>query len=87
MKLQFYCTYSNPKSLNIAIYHQEISEHFALGYDSYTHFTSPIRRYPDLIIHRAIKTLIQKSPKGFINIKNTNNNTNRTNNTNNTNNK
>ena len=46
------------QSLSLAIYQAEVSEHFALGYKAYSHFTSPIRRYPDLIVHRAIKQLI-----------------------------
>lgn len=40
-----------------ALYHAENSGHFGLGYDGYTHFTSPIRRYADLIVHRALKHL------------------------------
>ena len=51
------------QSLSLAVYETEVSEHFALGYPAYTHFTSPIRRYPDLMVHRALKSLIQTSPK------------------------
>ena len=47
------------QSLSLATYEAKVSEHFALGYKAYSHFTSPIRRYPDLIVHRTIKKLIE----------------------------
>jgi ribonuclease R len=62
---EFAVNYAILKSMSKAVYQPELEVHYALNFDHYCHFTSPIRRYPDLQVHRTVNRLInQQLPAG-----------------------
>jgi ribonuclease R len=54
------------RAMKLAVYSAENVGHYGLGQSDYTHFTSPIRRYPDLVVHRLLKKLLAEGKEGSL---------------------
>lgn len=54
--------YAMLRSMSLAVYETKRAGHFGIGTEYYCHFTSPIRRYPDLLVHRALSNYFQERP-------------------------
>ena len=59
---EYAVNYAILKSMSKAVYQAEFERHYALDMTHYCHFTSPIRRYPDLVVHRIVQKLIEGKP-------------------------
>ena len=53
------------RSMPLAVYEGRNLGHFGLAFEHYTHFTSPIRRYPDLLVHRALRRILENAPYDY----------------------
>ena len=53
------------RSMKRAVYSPDLSVHYGLASEAYAHFTSPIRRYPDLVVHRMLRALLTGRPEKF----------------------
>jgi ribonuclease R len=60
---EYAVNYAILRSMSKAVYQPEKEIHYALNFDHYCHFTSPIRRYPDLQVHRTVNRIIQSQSK------------------------
>jgi len=65
--LEYVVNLSVLRNLKRAVYSATCAEHFGLGFACYTHFTSPIRRYPDLVIHRLLNAIERAAPPPYTN--------------------
>jgi ribonuclease R len=59
---EYAVNYAILKSMSKAVYQAEFERHYALDMTHYCHFTSPIRRYPDLVVHRIVQKLLEGKP-------------------------